>query len=161
MTLTKEEYLALIARLVDDQYDELNDNEDEHEAFNSPEIPSRPNPNTIINVTSYKRDELLPALLKSANLKVENFIIKIHHYTINNDGYECYSLRLYEESPHVYLNRPCTKTTKIKPDQDNRFDSRSWTSFFNGRDYATDLPQNELLNMIRWLQAVCKIGVFL
>lgn len=163
MTLTKEEYIALIAKLVDQQYGKEIEQEDEDrgQVSGSPEVPNRPNPNTIIDVTTYKRNDIEPALLKSANLKVDSFIIKIHHYTTTNDGYECYSLRLYEESPHVYLNRPCTKTTKIKPDQDNRFDSRTWANYFNGRDFATAMPHLELLDMIRWLQAIGKMGAFL
>lgn len=163
MTLSKEEYIALVAKLVNQQYGERfdDDNDEQGEVSGTPDIPNRPNPNTIVDVTNYKRNDIEPALLMSANLRVNNFIIKIYHYGSTNDGYQCFGLRLYEEAPFVHLNRPCTKTTKIKPDQDNRFDSRSWTNYFNGRDYATEMPLLELMDMIRWLQAVSKMVAFL
>lgn len=161
--LTKEEYIAMVAKLVDQQYGRELDNDDDepHHLSGSPEIPTRPNPNSIINITDHKRNDIPIELLRACNFKIGNFLIKIHHNMTNEDGYACYSFKLFEESPYTYLNRPSIKTTKITPCNDSRFDGRSWLSYFGQRSFAEQMIVSELLDMIRWLQAIGKMTAFL
>ena len=156
MTLTKEEYLELVIKLVDQQYGNKIDTVYEDK------IPSKPDSNSIIDVTSYKKPDIIAALLRCSNLKIGNFIIKIDSYSYKEDGYSMkYDLRIFEESPHIYLNRPCKKTTKLVPANDSRLDSRPWAVYFSQGSFAVSVPQDSLLDIIRWLQAMGKIAAFI
>ena len=160
--LSKEEYLQLVTRFLNEQYgDELEDSYEE-EPIEDTKPPRVPDFNKIINVTTYKKAEIIDALLYCSNLQVNNFIVKISDY-IKEEGQNTvkYNLKLYEESPHIYLNRPCKKTTKLIPSDDIRFSNCSWVNYFNSSSSGEKLPLEELLNLVRWLQAVSKLAAFI
>lgn len=167
MTLTKEEYLAMVAKLVDEQYG------NDPIEFQEPKEPLKvimrgkertlPSLNLVIDATKYKKEEIKDAVLRAANLRIDNFLIKIikHNYSDSEDGMPMtYNLNIYEESPHIYLNRPSKKITKLTPSKDSRMDTRPWLSYFVG-DQAHCVTLDDLLNIIRWLQAIGKMGAFL
>jgi len=169
MTLTKNEYLALVTRFVEEQYGNEIDKEEQavRPSFkkNNKE-PVTPSINTVINATDYKKDQIEDAVLYAANLRIGKFLIKIYKHNYNPESEDgmpmTYDLNLYEESPYVYLNRPSKKVTKITPSKDSRFDTRPWVSFFSANhDKAEDMTLDGLLEMTRWLQAVGKMAAFL
>lgn len=173
MTLTKEEYLDLVTKLVDEQYGKEIDTEPvidrgtlfKHKDDVNKKYRETPNTNTIINATDYKKEEIKTAILRSSNLRIGNFLIKIIKHNYNSDDEDgmpmTYDLNIYEESACMYLNRPSKRLTKLTPSKDSRMDTRPWCQDFSGSDRSYGMSLDSLLDMTRWLQAMGKMAAFL
>jgi hypothetical protein len=96
MTMTKEEYLDLVTKLVDEQYGKEIDVDPivdqpplfKHKDDINKKYRELPNSNTIINATDYKKEDIKAAILRSSNLRIGSFLIKIIKHNYNkNVGY--------------------------------------------------------------------------
>lgn len=166
--MTKDEYLALVTKFVDEQYGKEIDPIEDHPTFDTIKHGKDRivlNSNTVINATNFKKEEIKDAILRAANLRVDNFLIKVIKHNYNSEDENgipvSYNLSIFEESPYVYLNRPSKKITKIVPSKDSRMDTRPWAQYFGTSDQASYMTLDSFLDMIRWLQAMSKLGAFL
>lgn len=171
-TFTKQEYLELVMKLADQQYDELGDEEeDQIEWFPSePEIKeklARIRSDAVTDLTNVKKGKLKDLLFKSTNLKVHNFTFKINQYHGEPD--ECgatlsVSFTLYHEVNRTpSMNALCKMTYPCNVYKDTRFSKRSWLQYFDlsTGSHGLNVPADTLIDIIRWIQVVVKYPAFL
>jgi hypothetical protein len=171
---TKEEYLALVMRLADEQYDELSD--DDIDLDKVEWIPAeaeikekltKVRSTAVTDLTNVKRAQIPDLLYKTTTIKVHNFTIKIGTFHGDIEGDEAnltVDLALYEE---VYqtpnLKAPCRMTYPCNVFEQNRFKGRPWLKYFDKQTgaHGTRVPTAILIDIIRWIQVVVKYPAFL
>src|SRR5579871_6139835 len=85
-TFTKQEYLELVSKLAEQQYDQLSDDDEEEYIEwipSEPEIKEklvRLRSDAITDLTNAKKGDLPDLIFKTTNLKIHNFTIKITNY---------------------------------------------------------------------------------
>lgn len=162
-----KDYLELCQRLIDQQYDD----EDE-ESIQTEWIPSEPeiqqkliqsDRSGRIDLTNVKSYKIKEELFKHANLKVGDFTIRISRH--NNTHIEtglvitC-TVQVLEERHKTPNGMPCKIDYPMLFDKDTRFTGRPWLKYFRG-NMAFDVPIDVVIDIIRWMQAVEKLTVFL
>lgn len=172
-TFTKQEYLELVSKLAEQQYDQLIDDDEEEYIEWSPsepeirEKPVRVRSDATTDLTNAKKSALPDLIFKSTNLKVHNFTIKITTYhgepddkgATLNVGFTLY----HEVNKTPNLGAPCKMTYACNVYKDDRFKNRPWLKFFDTAtgSHATDIPTETLIDIIRWIQVVVKYPAFL
>lgn len=172
-TFTKQEYLELVSKLTEQQYDQLAE-EDEEEYIewtpSEPEIKEklvRIRSDAVTDLTNAKKKDLANLIFKSTNLKIHNFTIKITTYhgepdekgATLNVGFTLY----HEVNETPNLHAPCRMTYPCNVYKDSRFKGRTWLKFFDVAtgSHATNIPTETLIDIIRWIQVVVKYPAFL
>lgn len=163
-----KDYLELIKSLSDHQYDD-----DESVSYDEMEwIPSEPeikeklikHNNGIIDLTNIKSNLIKDEILKCTNIKVGKFKIKIKHYSAvpsQKGSQMSLSLKLFEEKTQTPNGMPCKMDYSFAPYKDTRFDNRPWLKYFNQSSSAFNIPIETVVEIIRWLQALNKMGCFI
>jgi hypothetical protein len=169
---SKEEYLALVRQLTEDQYDELGD-EDPQEIEWIPAVPEikekimKLRSDAVTDLTKLKKSQLMDSLFKTNNLKVHGFTIKIARYHGDPDqkgGELTVDFTLYHE---VYetpnMKAPCRMTLPCNIHKDTRFLGRSWLKHFDAAtgSHATKVSTETLIDIVRWIQVAVKYPAFL
>ena len=174
-SLTTQQYLELVSKLAEEQYDLLSDEEIQNpepphvyefkEKMKKTLVPERSNAPT--NLTNVKKADLLDTIFQTSTLKIHHFTIKItqYHSKPNEDGATLsVDFTLYHdvtETPN--LKAPCRMTYPCNVYKDTRFKGRPWLKFFDVMtgSHATNIPTDTLIDIIRWIQVVVKLPAFL
>ncbi len=172
-SLTDREYLELLSRLVDQQYDDAIDDYDIDKMEwipAEPEVKSKiPEPNTwgMIDLTNVLSNKIKEELLKCTNLKIGNFKIRIARYNgvPSQQGAKlCMDLEIKEARTKTPSGMPCGPSGVEYPAdllKDSRFKGRPWLKYFKDGSYAHNVPIDVVVEIVRWMQALKKLTAFL
>lgn len=168
-SFTKQEYLDLIQKLVDQQYD---DAIDDYDIDQMEWIPSEPeikekvikaNTNGLIDLTNVKSSKIKEQLVLCTNLKVGPFKIRIGRYNgvpSQQGANICLDLEVWEERTKTPNGMPCRVDFPLIFHKDTRFDTRPWLKYFSG-NMGGNVPMDTVVEIVRWMQAVKKLTAFL
>lgn len=165
-SFTDQEYLELLQKLVDDQYDEAIDDYDIKEMEwipSEPEIVKKKkkavNHNISVDLTNVKSTQLAREVNRAGNIKVGNFKIIVREY--HEDGYQltC-DLRVVAHQSKTMNGFPCNMDTDVNLAGDSRFKGRPWLSYFE-YNRAENVPIETVVEIVRWMQAIKKLSAFL
>ena len=158
---TKEEYISFLNEQNNDNYDIIESDpfEDKYAKTLS---KINGNNNVVIDITSIKKEEIIKSIYNNTNLKIGDFFIKVtayHKEPGNKEESASITLTIYENKEQLSFNRKVIN--KINPLKDSRFDNRPWLIYFNKFSYGTKVPINIIPDIIKWLQVLTKIPVFI
>lgn len=178
MTFTKEEYLALLEKLANSQYDG-----DEEEfipaSYESsytwvpPKPPSKIDKlkkmltqnTSVYDVTNHKREKLVSDVLMFTNFKVGNMFLRITKYAQQPDSNEPITMDvvILDTMTRTTNGHPCNMEVKVNVKKDSRFAGRPWLKHFTGQGGMIGFGLNEetVADILRWLQAIHKMTAFL
>lgn len=170
-TLNEQEYWDLCQRLANQQY---SDEEDYYEMDPSiipdsvwmPSEPSAkenilPDYNGVIDFTNAKGSQILNKIHKCRNFQVGSFLIKITKYKGEPGGIKL-DLIIYEEDKKKKdKSKQFNIVNKLDVSKDDRFKTRDWKSYFNSMKMGTNIPLEKITEIMRWLQAIQKMRVYL
>lgn len=167
-SLTDQEYLALIQQLVDQQYDEAIDdyNIDKMEWIPAEsEIKKKLeslNRSGMIDLTTVKSSLLKEEIKKCANLKIGSFKVTLTHIHPNpTKGDVGYDLKIRETKTKTPSGQPCNVEYSADILKDSRFKGRPWLKYFKDGSYASNVPIDTIVEIVRWMQAIKKLTAFL
>jgi len=174
--ISKEEYLKLLEDLADDQYGTTDYPEDNYvpdEAW----IPSESGAKEMIrfknlhgkiDVTKFKKEQIQDALYKCMNIQVGDFLIKIESYHGYPDKFGkgtnlTMDIEVWEKRYRTPSGAPCNMDFRIDWSKDNRFFTRKWLSYFGAgtRSAGINVPVDTVVEIVRWMQALKRMGAFL
>jgi hypothetical protein len=169
-SFNNQDYLKLLQEIVDQQYD---DAVDDYNINDMEWIPSEPeikekihkaSTNGMIDLTNVKSSKLKEELMKCTNLKVGNFKIKIKRYNAvpSQAGAQMtVDMEIWEERTKTPNGMPCRIDYPLILYKDSRFDKRPWLKYFNQGNFATNVPIETAVEVIRWMQGIHKLTAFL
>lgn len=171
--LSKEDYLRLLEQYANDQYgneDPILNIDDFQDAWIPAESPAKERMITAnaygsIDLTNVKKEKIIEALYKCTNLKIGNFLIKITRYSgqpdKNNQGPDLtMDVSIWEDKFKTPSGNPCKMTYRVNFKKDTRFDTRPWAKLF-GNGSASKVPNETVIDIIRWMQALNRMTAFL
>jgi len=167
--VTKEEYLRLIEEAIHQEEDYLEDIDCKAWIPAEPAIKKKiPERFGSIDATKLKREAIKKVIAHCPCITVSKFLIMLSTCEGNNDISSIddankqlyYSIRIFETKYHTPSGRPCNMQYKVYLSKDIRFENRPWLKFFLGST-ALKVPEETLLDIIRWLQAITKLSSFL
>lgn len=174
-TLNKEDYLDMVRKLSEEQYDQIDDLESsDMDVFAPSDIESQVAAKkermlqlmnqATIDLTKVKKNQLAGSLFKHNNIRVFDFTIRITKYygepgqtgaNLNVD------ITLYHERHKTELSgAPCRMTETLDIGKDSRFVGRPWLRYFVGC-HGKNIPADALIDIIRWMQVISKLPAFL
>jgi len=162
--ITDEEYISLCISLNEKQYGNSIEDYDMEWIPSEPEVKKPKNTaNNYINLTTAKLDEINEKIFIFNNLQIAQFKIYINRYngvpsskgTTMTTDIICYEQKLKTPS-----GMPCKMEFPINFVSDNRFNNKSWITYFNGNK-AHNIPIEKLIDIIRWFQALDKLSAFI
>lgn len=173
---TKQEFLELVSKLTEQQYDLLSDEEEKQPdpapyvrefkaKMKKALVPEKSSATT--DLTNVPRAQLMEAVFKTSTLKIHNFTIKITQYhgePDKNGATLSVDFTLYHEVKETpNLKAPCKMTYPCNVYKDTRFKGRQWLKFFDVMtgSHATNIPTETLIDIVRWIQVVVKFPAFL
>lgn len=168
-SFTKREYLDLVQKLVDRQYDDAVDNYDIEQMEwipSEPEIKQKihqANNAGTIDLTHVKSSKIKEEILKCSNLRVGAFKVRVVRYNgvpSKNGAQMALSLKVWEERNQTPSGMQCQMDYPMHFNKDNRFDGRPWLKYFQDNT-AHNVPIDTVVEIVRWLQAVHKLTAFL
>jgi len=170
-SFTKEEYIALLQKIADSQYEDPEpDLTVEMEWIPSePEIKKKMhlvNKDGSVDLTAAKKEKVKEILLnyKYANLQIGDFLIRITKYH-GEPGQKgaliTLDVAVYQYSYRTLSGAPCKMLNKLNLSKDVRFTNRPWLSYFaSWGDIGYNIPIDVMVDIIRWCQAVKKLSAF-
>jgi len=169
-SLTDQEYLDLIQKLVDHQYDDAIDDYDidkmewiPAEAEIKAKIPKLNN-RGMIDLTHVKSSKLKEEILKCGNLRVGSFKVVLTHYhgVPSQSGAQlCVDLEVREEKTKTPSGQECRVDYRADLLKDSRFKGRPWLKYFSNGSCGSNIPIDTVVEIVRWMQAVKKLSAFL
>jgi hypothetical protein len=111
----------------------------------------------IQDLTDVEIDKIIETMQTATNLKVGGFSIRVRNHTGKT-----VDLILYEDKL-MGSKFSATKKSPIKLNilKDVRFEDCEWLKYFkNGTQIGAKIPVETAIEIIRWCQAVTKIGAF-
>lgn len=169
-SLTDQDYLELIQKLVDSQYDEAIDDYDITKmewAPSEPEIKQKIHQASsagMIDLTTVKSSKIKEEILKCTNLRVGSFKIRIKRYNgvPSQQGMQMtVDMEVWEERTKTPSGMPCKIDYPMIFVKDNRFINRPWLKYFDQGNFGTNIPIDTAVEIVRWMQAVKKLSAFL
>lgn len=171
--ISKEEYIALLEQLADEQYGD--DSTPELTIQEESWIPAEPyakermkaaSVNGTIDVTKFRKDKIQEALYKCVNIKIGIFLIRIEGYhgypdKLGKGTNLTMDIAIWEEKYTTPTGNPCKMTYRVDFFKDNRFYNRPWLNYFNTYGKAHNMPVETVVEVIRWLQAIKRMTAFL
>lgn len=167
--ISKEEYWKMIEQVLKEQ-----DEEDKAEFIDCDAwIPAESdNKKSVINslygsinATNLKREEIRRAIKKHNYFDVGNFTLFVKYSDNVDEKYPTYiyNVTLYETKRTTASGKPCNMKYKIVGEQDTRFANCPWKTHFTKyvMQHKKNITENDLIDMIKWLQAITKIPAFL
>jgi hypothetical protein len=174
--ISVEDYIKLLEQLTNEEDfggdDDLTDNfnADPWIWADSPAkekmMKSRNASSGILDVTKYKKDQILDALYKASAIKCDEFTIKIEAYhgrpsKTNNSDDLTMDIVVWEKKYKTPSGNPCNMDFKKDFFKDNRFTKRPWLSYFNSNGSADDVPAKTVVEIVRWMQGIKRMTAFL
>jgi hypothetical protein len=171
-SFTRKDYLSLIQKFAEEQYDTPDEEEPKLEDYWMPaESPLKkkiqePTNAGAADVTKVKKDQVMDCLKKFRNIKVGNFLIKITKYHNDESGdftKGMVDLYIYEEKNKTASGQPAKMHNKINLSKDDRFENRPWLSHSNkyNPEFLSKVPMLTVVEIVRWLQGITRLTAFL
>ena len=154
--LTKQEWLELIKKLADNQYEDLSIDYDD--LYYEPPKPRLFTNDGITDLTGVKNNEL-KELIKShnnKNFKISEFLIKICVSYMDSNNYKI-NFCIYED---IKLNSK-KLTCKVKIKKDSRFTNRKWLSYFDNFNMGKNVPENVFIEILKYIQIISQLSPFI
>ena len=168
------QYLDLCQQLAEEQYDTFDDVVEDVGEMEW--IPAEPEAKIkmeryrdtsgsgMIDLTGVKSSQIKDQLFKGTFFRVGAFKIKITRYNAvpSKDGSQLtMDVAIWEEKFFTPSGRPCKMDYPLAPDRDERFSAKAWArKYFAGSSSACNMPIDAVVEVIKWLGAVKKIGAF-
>lgn len=165
--MNKSDYQKLLEQIAAEQYD-TNDEEPliPEEAW----IPAESNVknklknitfNGVIDCTKLRSKDIKGAIGKAKNLQVGTFLIRIEDYCGEDPLIQGkLSIEIWERLSRTPTGQPCNMDYRADLTLDTRFTGRPWLKYFH-RSWATDVPIENIIEIVRWMQAIKKLTAFL
>lgn len=170
--ISKEDYIKFLEELTEQQYS------DEDDTYTIPEDAWMPAESLAkekmkihdragsVDLLNCKKSKIQDALYKCTNVKVGSYLIRIHEYhgTPNKIGIGAnltMDIEVWETVYQTPSGHPCKMDYNKNFHKDNRFYGKPWLNYFSTVGVAHDMPVETVVDVIRWLQAIQKIGAFL
>lgn len=160
--MTEQEYMDLILKYSSDEPDDDPTLEDV--------IYNRPQNNVVrnagvIDLTKGNKDKIIQAIIKSNNIRVYEFLIKIDARIMidvnTKKSSNIYDIVIYEENGKNHFGMPNKLLSKVNPTSDKRFEDRVWTKYFNnGIKKGMSIDLETMYDIIKWLQMIKKLSAF-
>lgn len=167
-SITKEEYLALINKLLDQQYSDDGEKPETENHWIPAESPLKDKipfavQNGVIDLTNAKKDKIKPSLMNAGSFKVDNFLIKVtKRQTQGIVGSNLtLDLEVYEEKFRTPSGNPCRMTYRLDIKNDPRFEQCRCLSNFGGGHYSRNVTSEVFFDLVRWMQALKRMTAFL
>jgi hypothetical protein len=162
-TFTDEEFLALVQRLTEEQYSDFVDydlfDNDPREWAAKERVQL--NPTGMMDLTNVKSARIREELLKCTNFRVGNFKLKVSRYIASAANEQILlDVSAWEVRHKTPNGHPCNVDFSLWFDRDARFQDCPWLDRFDGSNSACDLPVEVVVDIVRWLQTVSKLGSF-
>jgi hypothetical protein len=120
---------------------------------------------TVIDVLKYRKEQLKDTIYKYMNLKVGEFLIHIRSYNGKPTDKQAEPLTLdivvMQEKTKTPSGSPCKMSYKMDFFQDNRFTGRPWLAHFTSAGYATHIPVETVIDIVKWMQSIYRLSAFL
>jgi hypothetical protein len=167
-SLNDQEYLELLQKLVDAQYD---DAITDYDIANMEWMPAEPEAkeqmlavkhNGMIDLTHVRSGKIKEEIFKCSNLVVGDFKITVTRFNgiPSQQGAKlCCNLRIMGHQSRTMNGMPCNMDTSVDLNKDARFNGRSWLKYFNS-NLATNVPIDTVVEIVRWMQAIKKLSAF-
>lgn len=164
---SNQQYLEMLKKLVEEQYSDLS--EGALESYIDPQqiimerkverIKNNMNNNSsqICDVTNCKRKDIEKKVANCRNFVVGNFSIRVSQ--VQNSG--IVDIDIYENKISTNFAVPSQIQHKLDILKDTRFKTCSWAKYFNHFKRGSNIPQETLVEIIKWLQVASSIGTFL
>jgi hypothetical protein len=163
--ITEAEYLKFIDQVQDEAYDM---DDDDYMPSDWVELSDYTDPkpefkyDCTVDATNFKKSKLLDAICKYTNIKVGKFTLRIDSYrshplnkSLNMD------IVLYETCYKSPSGNPIKIDYRVNLSQDNRFINKPWLSEFTTEGKAFNLPEETVVDIVKWLQMLTKLIAFL
>ena len=169
-SFTNQEFLDLIQKLVDEQYDDAIDTYDIDQMEWIPAEPDikekihEANNAATIDLTHVKSNKIKEEILKFSNLRVGAFKIRITRYNgvPSKDGAQmALSMKAWEERTQTPSGMACRMDYPMIFAKDDRFNGRTWLKYFGQDNTAHNVPIDTVVEIVRWLQGIHKLTAFL
>jgi hypothetical protein len=164
------DYLDLIQKLVDQQYD---DAIDDYDISRMEWIPSEPeikkkihqaSSSGMIDLTNVKSNKIKDELLKCTNLRVGPFKVRIKRYNSvpsQKGAQMTVDIEVWEERTKTPSGNPCRIDYPMIFSNDSRFSNRPWLKYFDRGNFGTNVPIDIAVEIMRWMQGIHKLTAFL
>jgi len=173
--LSKEEYLRLIeSAQKDEEYDQVDSYDIPSDAWIPSESPNKEkmlrswaaSAHGMVDVLNYRKGQIQDAIYKCMNLQVGDFIIHIRRYSGHPKDKQLHGpltldISVMQEKHKTPSGAPCKMSYKFDFFQDNRFTDRPWITYFNSAGYATNVPVEIVIEIVKYMQALRKLSAFL
>lgn len=169
-SFTDQEYLELIQKLVDNQYDEAIEDYDIEkmewapaEAEIKAKIPKLNN-RGMIDLTNVKSSKLKEEILKCGNLRIGSFKVVLTHYhevPTHAGAQFCVDLEIREEKLKTPNGQDCRIDYRADLLTDSRFKNRPWLKYFTSGSCGYNIPIDTVVEIVRWMQAIKRLTAFL
>lgn len=154
-SLSAEEFLKLI--------EESQDQDFEEEVANNTYKAGKPISGIdrkVLNATELKKKDIIDALCSCTNISVGEFLIRIDAYrgSPQTNGSDLnLDVTLFEKisQNNSYINN------RINTSIDDRFKNRHWSEYFDTNGKAFNIPADTIVDVVKWLQALTKLTIFL
>lgn len=93
-------------------------------------------------------------------IKVGRFNVKIRNYCQDKNSTTA-NVDIYEEKVHRNSFGNNKMPCKVNVMKDMRFENRPWLSYFKNQLGGTNVPIETVATIVRWCQAVHRLGAFL
>lgn len=167
-SMTKQEYLDLINKLLDQQYEndepETPDPDSHWMPAESPlkdKIPISVQ-NGVIDLTNAKKDKIKTSLTMAGGFRVDNFLVKVKRRQTNSLPVALvWDIELFEERFKTPSGNPCRMTYRLDVGSDTRFNQCPWVTSFGKGSSARGVSPDVFFDIIRWMQAIKRMTAFL
>lgn len=163
--LNIEDYLQLLKSVEEKEYGADNSNIDQipkdswiwAESPHKDKLKSAIN-NKVIDCLNLSKNEIREAILKNSNIKIGEFLIKIHSrensYNVN------FSFKIHKKQYRTMNGFPCDMEIPAKLNLDERFIGKPWMNLFEN-DYASNIPIDTFVEIAKWIQIIQTQTLFL
>lgn len=169
---SKEDYLKMLEAMANQQYDEpeesvVNDVPDNAWIWGSSPLKEKlmfAKLHSTTDATNLHRDQIKKAVQNTRNIQVGHFSIKIKgYYQSEKLGNDFMHIDVYERRSKTASGMPCNMDYKAELVDDKRFANRPWLTYFSKDSPGTakNVPIDTVVDIIKWLQALKKLTVFL
>lgn len=94
------------------------------------------------------------------NIKAGRFTVRIKNYRQDKSSTTA-NVDIYEEKVHRNSFGSNKMPCKVNVMKDMRFENRPWLSYFKNQIGGTNIPIESVAQIVRWCQAVHRLGAFL
>ena len=168
-SLSDQDYLRLLQKLTDQQYDDAIDDYDINKMEwipSEPEVKEKIKASTwgMIDLTNVKSNKIREEIQKCTNLKVGPYKIRVsrYHGVPSQLGAQiCLDLEVMEERTHTPSGMPCRIDYRMDFTKDSRFKKCHWVKYFDTSGCANNIPLDTVVEIVRWMQISKKLSAFL